>query len=136
MADSGSSALLPKDNIRTAVAAAIALLTAGGWLYALVRPEQRDALPAQNTIWWIEQIVGLALVVVCIGIVVRKRSFFRPAVWLTGYSLLFDVMRWLLGYSRGTLVIPIGLVMYALLLWRLRLTRQAMTEPSSSMPPA
>lgn len=129
MADPRSSAMLPKDTLRTVIAAAIALLTAGGWVYALVRPEQRDALPAQNTIWWIEQIVGLALVAVCIGIVMRRRAFLRPAVWLTGYSLLFDLMRWLLGYSRGTLVIPIGLVLYALLLWRLRLTRQAMVDP-------
>jgi hypothetical protein len=132
MADTTSSAPLPKDNIRTGIAAAIALVTAGGWYYALMRPEQREALPAQNTIWWIEQIVGLALVVMCIGIIMRKRSFFRPAIWLTGYSLLFDVMRWLLGYSRGTLIIPIGLVLYALFLWRLRLTRQAMTDPAAA----
>lgn len=134
MPDSGSSALLPRDNIRSALAAAIALLTAGGWTYSLVRPEQRDALPAQNTIWWIEQIVGIALVVVCIGLVMRRRAFFRPAVWLTGYSLLFDVMRWLLGYSRGTLVIPIGLVLYALFLWRLRTTRHALSVPPASEP--
>lgn len=125
MANPGSSALLPTDRFRTAVAAAIAILTAGGWVYSLLRPVQREALPAQTTIWWIEQIVGLALVVVCTGIILRKRSFFTVAVWLTGYSLLFDLMRWLLGYSTGTLVIPIGLVLYALFLWRLRLTRQA-----------
>jgi hypothetical protein len=126
--------LLPKDNIRSALAAAIALVTAGGWLYSLLRPEQREALPAQNTIWWIEQIVGIALLVMCIGILMRRREFFRPAVWLTAYSLLFDVMRWLLGYSRGTLVIPIGLVLYALFLWRLRTTRHAVYAPPPSEP--
>lgn len=125
MANSGSTALLARDNIRTALAAAIALLTAGGWAYSLLRPQQREALPYQTTIWWIEQIVALALVIVCIGIILNKRSFYRPAVWLTGYSLLFDLMRWLLGYSSGTLVIPIGLVLYALFLWRLRLARPA-----------
>ncbi|MDQ3674448.1 MAG: hypothetical protein M3365_08745 [Gemmatimonadota bacterium] len=127
MANPGSSALLAPDRIRTAVAAAIALLTAGGWVYSLLRPQQREALPAQTTIWWIEQIVALTLVVICIGIIMNRRSFYRPAVWLTGYSLLFDLMRWLLGYSGGTLVIPAGLVLYALFLWRLRLARPAMT---------
>lgn len=121
--------MLAPDLFRTGLAAAIALLTAGGWVYSLLRPLQREALPAQGTIWWIEQIVALVLVVVCIGIIMRKRAFFRPAVWLTGYSLLFDLMRWLLGYSRGTLVIPIGLVLYALFLWRLRLTRPMTAEP-------
>jgi len=125
MANTDSSGLLAPDRIRTAVAAGIAVLTAGGWAYSLVRPQQRAALPYQTTIWWIEQIVALALVVVCIGIIMNKRSFYRPAVWLTGYSLLFDLMRWLFGYSSGTLVIPIGLVLYALFLWRLRLARPA-----------
>lgn len=125
MANTNYSALIAPDRIRSGIAAAIALLTAGGWLYALMRPLDRAALPAQATIWWIEQIVALALVVVCIGIIMRKRSFYRAAVWLTGYSLLFDVMRWLFGYSQGTLVIPIGLVLYALFLWRLRLARPA-----------
>ena len=129
MATSGSTELLARDNIRTAVAAAIAVLTAGGWLYSLMRPQEREALPAQTTIWWIEQIVALALVVICIGIIMNRRSFYRPAVWLTGYSLLFDLLRWLLGYAAGTFVIPIGLVLYTLLLWRLRLARPAAREP-------
>jgi hypothetical protein len=124
MANSGTALLAP-DRIRSVIAAAIALLTAGGWIYSLMRPQTREALPFQTTIWWIEQIVALALVVVCIAIIMRRRSFYRAAVWLTGYSLLFDLLRWLLGYSAGTLVIPIGLVLYALFLWRLRLARPA-----------
>jgi hypothetical protein len=63
----------------------------------------------------------------CIGIIMNRRSFYRPAVWLTGYSLLFDLMRWLLGYAGGMFVIPIGLVLYALFLWRLRLARPAVS---------
>jgi|SRR5687767_1690765 len=125
MANPGTAALLAPDRIRSAIAAAIAGLTAGGWLYSLMRPQTREALPFQTTIWWIEQIVALALVVVCIGILMRRRSFYRAAVWLTGYSLLFDLLRWLFGYAQGTLVIPIGLVLYALFLWRLRLARPA-----------
>lgn len=127
-----NSELLARDNIRTAVAAATAVLTAGGWVYALMRPQQREALPAQTTIWWIEQVVALALVVICIGIIMNRRSFYRPAVWLTGYSLLFDLLRWLLGYTGGTVVIPIGLVLYTLLLWRLRLARPATQETMRS----
>ena len=128
MANTDSSRLLAPDRIRTAIATAIALLTAGGWVYSLLRPQQRAALPYQTAIWWIEQIVALALVAVCIGIIMRRLSFYRTAVWLTGYSLLFDLLRWLLGYSQGTLVIPIGLVLYALFLWRLRLARPAVAE--------
>ena len=127
-----NSGLLARDDIRTAVAGAIAVLTAGGWVYSLMRPQQRAALPAQTTIWWIEQIVALALVVICIGIIMNRRAFYRPAVWLTGYSLLFDLMRWLLGYAGGTFVIPIGLVLYTLLLWRLRLARPATRETVAS----
>ncbi|HEU4747310.1 MAG TPA: hypothetical protein VFS56_02330 [Gemmatimonadaceae bacterium] len=125
MANPATTELLAPDRIRSAIAAAIALVTAGGWLYSLMRPVQRAALPYQTAIWWIEQIVAVALVVVCIGIIMRRRSFYRLAVWLTGYSLLFDLLRWLLGYAQGTLVIPIGLVLYALFLWRLRLARPA-----------
>ena len=125
MANPGTTALLAPDRIRSGIAAAIALLTAGGWLYSLMRPQTREALPFQTTIWWIEQVVALALVVVCIAIIMRRRSFYRAAVWLTGYSLLFDLLRWVLGYSAGTLVIPIGLVLYALFLWRLKLARAA-----------
>lgn len=125
MATPATTELLAPDRIRSAIAGAIAILTAGGWLYSLMRPVQREALPYQTTIWWIEQIVALALVVVCIGIIMRRRSFYRAAVWLTGYSLLFDLLRWLFGYAQGTLVIPIGLVLYALFLWRLRLARPA-----------
>jgi len=132
MANSRSNGLLARDNARSALAAAIALLTAGGWIYSLLRPQQREALPYQTTIWWIEQIVALALVAVCIGIIMNKRSFYRPAVWLTGYSLLFDLLRWLLGYSTGTVVIPIGLVLYALFLWRLRIARAAPVTGSTT----
>jgi len=133
MANRDAVALLPPDRARTALAAAIALVTASGWIVSLMRPQQRGALPYQTTIWWIEQIVGLALVVVCIGIVMRKPAFFRPAMWLAGYSLLFDVMRWLLGYAEGDFVVPVGLIMYALFLWRLRLTRRTMagSEPET-----
>lgn len=133
MANTGSTALLAQDRIRSSIAAAIAILTAGGWVYSLIRPQQREALPAQTAIWWIEQIVGLALVIICIGIIMRRRAFYRPAVWLTGYSLLFDLMRWLLGYAQGMLVIPIGLVLYALFLWRLRLARPAIPVSPSAV---
>ena len=131
MANPRPSELLAPDNIRTAIAAAIALVTAGGWVFSLLRPQEREALPYQTTIWWIEQIVALALVVMCIGIIMNRRSFYRAAVWLTGYSLLFDLMRWLLGYAGGTVVIPIGLVLYALFLWRLRLARPAVAAANA-----
>ena len=45
---------------------------------------------------------------------------------------MVDLMRWLLGYAGGTFVIPIGLVLYALFLWRLRLARPAVADAAAT----
>ena|SRR5437868_14498131 len=116
--------LLPRDNFRSVLAALIALLTIGGWINALGRTPLRDALRAQTRLWWVEQIVGIALAVVCIGIIMRRRSFLEAAFWLTIYSTLFDVMRWIFEFIDGQLKIPIALILYLLFLWRLLLTRK------------
>jgi hypothetical protein len=87
-------------------------------------PVDRFALSAQTRLWWIEQIVGFVLALVCIGIIIRKRSFLAPAFWLTIYSLLFDVMRWIFEFRDGQLRIPIALILYALFIWRLHLARR------------
>jgi hypothetical protein len=117
-------ALLPKDIFRSVVAALITLLTIGGWIDALGRTPVREALRSQTRLWWIEQIVGIALAIVCIGIIMRRRAFLEPAFWLTIYSTLFDVMRWIFEFYEGQLRIPIGLVLYLLFLWRLLITRK------------
>jgi hypothetical protein len=119
-----STSLLPRDTLRTLIALAIVALTIGGWIYALMIPVDRFALSAQTRLWWIEQIVGLVLALVCIGIVIRKRSFLAPAFWLAIYSLLFDVMRWIFEFREGQLRIPIALILYALFIWRLHLARR------------
>ncbi len=116
--------LLPRDNIRSVIAALIALLTVGGWINALGKTPLRDALHAQTRLWWIEQIVGIALALVCIGIIMRKRAFLEPAFLLTIYSTLFDVMRWIFEFIDGQLRIPIALALYLLFLWRLVRTRR------------
>ena len=116
--------LLPPDVFRTVLAALITLLTIGGWINALGRTPLRDALRAQTRLWWIEQIVGLALALVCIGIIMRRRAFLEPAFWLTIYSTLFDVMRWIFEFIDGQLRIPVALILYLLFLWRLLLTRR------------
>jgi len=116
--------LLPRDNFRSVLAALITLLTIGGWVNALGRTPLRDALRAQTRLWWIEQIVSLALALVCIGIIIRRRSFLGPAFWLTIYSTLFDVMRWIFEFVDGQLRIPVALILYLLFLWRLLLTRK------------
>lgn len=123
---------LPRDTIRTAIAVAIILLTIGGWIYALMIPIDRFALSAQTHLWWIEQIVRFALAVVSIGIVLRKRSFLHIAFWLTIYSLLFDIMRWIFKFREGQLTIQIALILYALFIWRLNLARRAVAaeEPA------
>ena len=116
--------LLPRDNFRTVLAALITLLTIGGWINALGRTPLRDALRAQTRLWWIEQIVALALALVCIAIIMRRRAFLEPAFWLTIYSILFDVMRWIFEFIDGQPTIPVALILYLLFLWRLLLTRK------------
>lgn len=119
-----STSLLPRDTFRTLVALAIIALTIGGWIYAMLIPVDRFALSAQTRLWWIEQIVSLVLAIVCVGIVIRKRSFLTPAFWLTIYSLVFDVMRWIFEFKEGQLRIPIALILYALFIWRLQLAKR------------
>ena len=119
-----SPSLLPKDTIRTVIALAIIALTIGGWIYVLMIPVDRFALSAQTRLWWIEQIVGFVLALICIGIVMRRRAFLAPAFWLTIYSLLFDVMRWIFEFREGQVRIPIAMILYALFIWRLHLARR------------
>lgn len=132
--------LLPRDNFRSVLAALITLLTLGGWINALGRTPLRDALHAQTRLWWIEQIVALALALVCIGIIMRRRAFLEPAFWLTIYSTLFDVMRWIFEFIDGQLRIPVALILYLLFIWRLLLTRKQVepgwTAPVAQSPPS
>lgn len=115
---------LPRDTFRSILAGLITALTIGGWIDALGKTRMRGALAAQTTLWWIEQIVGVALAVVCIGIIMRKRSFLWPAFWLTVYSLIFDIVRWYFEFRERQIRIPIALVLYALFLWRMWKTRR------------
>lgn len=115
---------LPKDTIRTVIALAIVALTLGGWIYAMTIPVDRFALSAQTRLWWIEQIVGFVLAIICIGIAMGRRAFLAPAFWLTIYSLVFDVMRWIFEFREGQIRIPIAMLLYALFIWRLHLARR------------
>jgi hypothetical protein len=119
-----SPSLLPRDTLRTLIALAIIVLTIGGWIYAMMIPVDRFALGAQTRLWWIEQVVSFVLALVCIGIVLRRRSFLTPAFWLTVYSLVFDVMRWIFEFKEGQLRLPIALILYALFIWRLQRARR------------
>lgn len=119
-----STSLLQRDNFRTVIALAIIALTFGGWIYAMMIPVDRFALSAQTRLWWIEQVVSFVLAIVCIGIVIRRRSFLTPAFWLAIYSLVFDVMRWIFEFKEGQLRIPVALLLYALFIWRLQLARR------------
>jgi len=120
-----SPSLLPRDTFRTLIALAIVALTLGGWIYVMTIPVDRFALHAQTKLWWIEQVVGFVLAIICIGVAMRRRAFLAPAFWLTIYSLIFDVMRWIFEFREGQLRIPIAMVLYALFIWRLHLTRRA-----------
>jgi len=128
-----SPSLLPRDTIRTVIALAILALTIGGWIYVLMIPVDRFALSAQTRLWWIEQVVSFVLAIICIGIVMRRRSFLAPAFWLTIYSLVFDVMRWIFEFREGQLRIPIAMLLYALFIWRLHLTRRTVAAEKRSV---
>lgn len=119
-----STDLLPRDTFRTVIAIAIVLLTIGGWIYVMMIPVDRWALSAQTRLWWIEQITGFVLALVCIAIALRKRSFLTLAFWLTIYSMIFDIVRWYFEFKEGQPTIPIALVLYALFIWRLQLARR------------
>jgi hypothetical protein len=128
-----TASLLPRDTFRTLIALAIIALTIGGWIYVMVIPVDRWALSAQTRLWWIEQIVSFVLALVCIGIVLRKRSFLAPAFWLTVYSLVFDVMRWIFEFKEGQLRLPIALILYALFIWRLQLARRTVASEARAV---
>ena len=117
--------LLPRDIFRTLIALAIVALTLGGWIYVMTIPVDRFALHAQTKLWWIEQVVGFVLAIICIGVAMRRRSFLAPAYWLAIYSLVFDVMRWIFEFREGQARLPIAMILYALFIWRLHLTRRA-----------
>jgi hypothetical protein len=119
-----STDLLPRDTFRTVIAVAIVLLTIGGWVYVMMIPVDRWALSAQTRLWWIEQITGFVLALVCIAIALRKRAFLTVAFWLTIYSMIFDIVRWYFEFKEGQPTIPIALVLYALFIWRLQLARR------------
>jgi hypothetical protein len=119
-----STTLLPPDIFRTIVALAIIALTIGGWIYVMMIPIDRFALSAQTGLWWIEQVTKFVLALVAIAIVLRKRSFLNWAFWLTIYSLIFTVMRWIFQFREGQLTISVALILYALFIWRLSLTRR------------
>ena len=117
-------AVLPRDNFRSVIAALITVLTIYGWIDALGRTPMRQALTVQTRLWWIEQIVKLVLAIVCVGIILRKRWSLTPAFWLTIYSLVFVVVRWVFIFREGQLEILVASLLYALLLWRLWITRR------------
>ena len=119
-----SATLLPRDTFRTVVALAIIALTIGGWIYVMMVPIDRFALSAQTRLWWIEQVTKFVLALVCNGSVLRKRSFLNWAFWLTIYSLIFTVMRWIFDLRGGQVTISAALILYALFIWRLSIARR------------
>src|SRR6266404_6010069 len=115
---------LPRDNFRSIVAALITALTIGGWVNALGKAPLRDHLAAQTRLWWIEQVVSFVLAILCVGIIMRRRSFLTPTFWLTVYSLIFDIIHWIFNFIDGQVEIRVAPLLYALFLWRLWITRK------------
>jgi len=126
---------LPPDIFRTIIAVLIALLTIAGWLNVFVKPPLRAALVFQTRAWWwIEQIISVALAILCIGIIMRKRSVLTPAFWLTIYSLAFDIVRWFFEFKEGELRIPVALILYLLFAWRLWVARRQVDAIEDAVP--
>lgn len=115
---------LPRDTFRSVIAALITILTLYGWIDALGRTPMRNALAAQTRLWWIEQVVKLVLAIVCIGIILRKRWSLTPGFWLSIYSLVFVIVRWVFIFREGQFEIVVAPLLYALLLWRLWIARK------------
>ena len=115
---------LPRDTFRSVIAALITILTLYGWIDALGRTPMRNALAAQTRLWWIEQVVKLVLAIVCIGIILRKRWSLTPGFWLSIYSLVFVIVRWVFIFREGQYEIVVAPLLYALLLWRLWIARK------------
>jgi hypothetical protein len=116
---------LPRDTFRSIIAALITILTLYGWIDALGRTPMRNALAAQTRLWWIEQIVKFVLAIICIGIILRKRWSLTPGFWLSIYSLVFVIVRWIFIFREGQFEIVVAPLLYALLLWRLWIARKA-----------
>jgi hypothetical protein len=125
--------ILPRDNFRSVIAALITLLTVYGWIDALGRTPMRNALTAQTRLWWIEQIVKLVLAIICVGIILRKRWSLTPAFWLTIYSLVFVIVRWVFIFREGQFEILVAPLLYALLLWRLWITRKQVSAAQDTV---
>jgi hypothetical protein len=125
--------VLPRDNFRSVLAALITVLTIYGWIDALGRTPMRNALTVQTRLWWIEQIVKLVLAIVCFGIILRKRWSLSPAFWLTIYSLVFVIVRWVFIFREGQLEILVAPLLYALLLWRLWMTRKQLSAAQDTV---
>lgn len=116
---------LPRDTFRSIIAALITILTLYGWIDALGRTPMRNALAAQTRLWWLEQVVKFVLAIVCIGIILRKRWSLTPGFWLSIYSLVFVIVRWVFIFREGQFEIFVAPLLYALLLWRLWIARKA-----------
>ena len=133
MADLNTDSTLPRDHFRTILAVVIALLTLGGWVVALSHPELRGALGSQTKLWWVEQLVSLALMVASIGVALNKRAFASAAFWLCAYALIFDLMRWFFEFEEVQIPVPVTVLLYALFMWRLRLVRHG--RQAEGVPP-
>ena len=124
---------LPRDTFRSIIAALITILTLYGWIDALGRTPMRNALAAQTRLWWIEQIVKFVLAIICIGIILRKRWSLTPGFWLSIYSLVFVIVRWVFIFREGQFEIVVAPLLYALLLWRLWTTRKQVSAAQGTV---
>ena len=124
MADMGGTAetraRLQVDLLRTLVASIIALLSIGGWIYVLSKPELLRTIAQQPPTWWVEQTVVFLQALLCFAIIARIAEARLPALILTGLALLITAGAWIKGMQlSGRHPIPFTPILHTVLLWRL-----------------
>ena len=122
-----SSQRLPPDLVRSLLAATLTALAFGGWIYSLARPEMRAALGEQAAIWWAEQLLLLVQAVLCLGILLNRRTLVPAVIALTALMLLFGAVHWWQALMQGRLSLPVTWVLNSLFFWRLRASRRTPT---------
>jgi len=118
--ESSSATKVGSDPLRTVFALLVAVITLGGWVYALSRADLRAGLSGQPFTWWFEQMVILAQALACLALARGVVRAWRPASILTGAGLLITTLAWMQGIRlTGRHPIPVTPIVNALLLWRL-----------------
>lgn len=114
---------LPLDTLRSLIAGILVTLAVLGWLAFAINAEMRSALRTQTALWWVEQAFVAVHAVACVGLMLRVRAAWWPAVVLTALYLAQLAGLWVLAVVAGRFSLNVSLFLSALLMWRLFASR-------------